>query len=117
MHVAFVCVMGSAFMEFRISVGKSDFADIRKENTYYVDKTEILYEFIFTGTNNFASYSVLDRQFSSYFGFTKEEVDKLLEAADRTEKADVIKEWYDGQVICYGVAFFQKQVKVKLLEK
>ena len=60
-------------------------------------------ESIFTGTNNFASYSVLDRQFSSYFGFTKDEVDKMLEAAGRTEKADVIKEWYDGYV--FGDSF------------
>ena len=60
-------------------------------------------ESIFTGTNNFASYSVLDRQFSSYFGFTKDEVDKMLEAAGRTEKADVIREWYDGYV--FGDSF------------
>jgi len=60
-------------------------------------------ESIFTGTNNFASYSVLDRQFSSYFGFTKEEVDKMLACAGRTEKADVIKEWYDGYV--FGDSF------------
>ena len=60
-------------------------------------------ESIFTGTNNFASYSVLDRQFSSYFGFTKDEVDKMLEAAGRTEKADVIRQWYDGYV--FGDSF------------
>lgn len=28
-------------------------------------------ESIFTGTNNFASYSVLDADFSKYFGFSK----------------------------------------------
>ena len=55
-------------------------------------------ESIFTGTNNFASYSVLDEDFSDYFGFSSDEVDKILEAADRTDKADIIKEWYDGYV-------------------
>ena len=55
-------------------------------------------ESIFTGTNNFASYSVLDNSFSGYFGFTDEEVDRMLEAADRTARKSTIKEWYDGYV-------------------
>ena len=55
-------------------------------------------ESIFTGTNNFASYSVLDERFSRYFGFLKDEVDTMLEAADRKEAAEEIKEWYDGYV-------------------
>ena len=55
-------------------------------------------ESIFTGTNNFASYSVLDEDFSDYFGFSGDEVDAILEAADRTDKADIIKAWYDGYV-------------------
>ncbi len=55
-------------------------------------------ESIFTGTNNFASYSVLDEDFSEYFGFSGDEVDAILEAADRKDKADIIKEWYDGYV-------------------
>ena len=55
-------------------------------------------ESIFTGTNNFASYSVLDEDFSDYFGFSGDEVNAILEAADRTDKADIIKEWYDGYI-------------------
>ncbi len=55
-------------------------------------------ESIFTGTNNFASYSVLDEDFSQYFGFSKKEIDAILEAADRTEMAETIREWYDGYV-------------------
>ena len=53
-------------------------------------------ESIFTGVNNFTSYSVLDEDFSQYFGFTQSEVDDLLNAADLSDKADVFKEWYDG---------------------
>lgn len=53
---------------------------------------------LFTGTNNFASYSVLDEDFSEYFGFSQDEVEEILTAADRNDKADVIKEWYDGYV-------------------
>ncbi len=56
-------------------------------------------ESIFTGTNNFVSYSVLDEEFSNYFGFSDYEVNTILEAAERTDKADTIKQWYDGYVI------------------
>ena len=55
-------------------------------------------ESIFTGTNNFASYSVLDKSFSQYFGFTDTEVDQMLVAADRTKRKNTITEWYDGYV-------------------
>ena len=55
-------------------------------------------ESIFTGTNNFASYSVLDERFSKYFGFLENEVETMLEVADRKEAAEEIKEWYDGYV-------------------
>lgn len=55
-------------------------------------------ESIFTGTNNFTSYSVLDADFSEYFGFSEDEVEQMLSAAGREEKAGVIKEWYDGYV-------------------
>lgn len=60
-------------------------------------------ESIFTGTNNVASYSVLDEDFSGYFGFTEDEVGEMLVAADRKDKAAVIKEWYDGYV--FGDSF------------
>jgi hypothetical protein len=53
-------------------------------------------ESIFTGTNNFASYSVLDEDFSEYFGFSEEEVNNMLSAADRQDRADSIREWYNG---------------------
>ena len=55
-------------------------------------------ESIFTGTNNFASYSILEKKFSPYFGFTQDEVKKMLEAAGLDDKAEVIKSWYDGYV-------------------
>ena len=53
-------------------------------------------ESIFTGVNNFAAYSVLDEEFSSYFGFTQEEITDLLKYYHREDKVDVVKDWYDG---------------------
>ena len=55
-------------------------------------------ESIFTGTNNFTSYSVLDERFSRYFGFSEGEVEKMLADADRKEAAAEVREWYDGYV-------------------
>ena len=55
-------------------------------------------ESIFTGVNNFASYSVLDKDFSQSFGFTQTEVDALLQAAEREDMSDVFKTWYDGYI-------------------
>ena len=55
-------------------------------------------ESIFTGTNNFMSYSVLDGRFSEFFGFTQGEVDKLLTDTGLTEKQEVIRNWYDGYI-------------------
>ena len=55
-------------------------------------------ESIFTGVNNFKSYSVLDEKFSSMFGFTQEEVDELLKTMDLEEKKDIFEEWYDGYI-------------------
>ena len=60
---------------------------------------KIAKESIFTGVNNFASYTVLDDRFSRYFGFTQTEVDELLNAAGLEEKREVFREWYDGYII------------------
>lgn len=53
-------------------------------------------ESIFSGLNNVRIYSVLDRKFSSYFGFTNEEVAEMASYYGVTEKLAEIKEWYDG---------------------
>ncbi len=55
-------------------------------------------ESIFTGVNNFKSYSILDSRFSSSFGFTRDEAEALLKAAGFADKMDLITDWYDGYV-------------------
>lgn len=57
-------------------------------------------ESIFTGTNNFVADTIADERFSSFFGFTDEEVRKLLENTGNLEYFDRIKKWYDGY--CFG---------------
>lgn len=53
-------------------------------------------ESIFSGLNNIRVYSVLDRRFSTYFGFTSDEVATMAAYYDAKEKLPEIKEWYDG---------------------
>ena len=53
-------------------------------------------ESIFTSVNNFTAYSVLDEEFSEFFGFTEEEVTELLKYYDREDALPLVKKWYDG---------------------
>ncbi|MDO5133071.1 MAG: AAA family ATPase [Eubacteriales bacterium] len=55
-------------------------------------------ESIFTGVNNFACYSVTSRKFSRYFGFTEEEVIRMLDAFGLSGRMDLIRKWYDGYI-------------------
>ena len=55
-------------------------------------------ESIFTGVNNFAFYSITNKRFSEYFGFTQDEVSEMLDVFEVSDKMDTIKEWYDGYI-------------------
>ncbi|MBQ6400017.1 MAG: AAA family ATPase [Clostridia bacterium] len=55
-------------------------------------------ESIFTGVNNFACYSVTSKEFSPYFGFTPEEVTKMLAEFGLSDRMEQIKAWYDGYI-------------------
>ena len=53
-------------------------------------------ESIFTGLNNFEINSIVDIDHDEQFGFTDDEVMKLLYDYDRSERYPDVKEWYDG---------------------
>ena len=53
-------------------------------------------ESIFTGLNNFEINSIVDIAHDEQFGFTDDEVRKLLTDYDRAERYPDVKEWYDG---------------------
>lgn len=53
-------------------------------------------ESIFTGLNNFEINSIVDIDHDEQFGFTDDEVMKLLSDYDRSERYHDAKEWYDG---------------------
>lgn len=53
-------------------------------------------ESIFTGLNNFKVLSITDVRFDEQFGFTENEVEKLLQEYHLEDHLSEIKEWYDG---------------------
>ncbi len=53
-------------------------------------------ESIFTGLNNFKILSITDSRFDEQFGFTDEEVQKLLADYHLEARFSETKEWYDG---------------------
>lgn len=53
-------------------------------------------ESIFTGLNNFKVLSILDSRFDEQFGFTDQEVQKILDDYELSPHFEETKEWYDG---------------------
>lgn len=53
-------------------------------------------ESIFTGLNNLYSNTITSTAFSSYFGFTSEEVERTFVALEVEDKLPLAREWYDG---------------------
>ena len=53
-------------------------------------------ESIFTGLNNFKVLSITDHRFDEHFGFTDDEVCRLLTAYGMEDHLSETKEWYDG---------------------
>ena len=57
-------------------------------------------ESIFTGMNNLVVYSVVDKPYSQYYGFTEKEIKQMLKYYNLQEKFETVKLWYDGYL--YG---------------
>ena len=53
-------------------------------------------ESIFTGLNNLEVISVLNENYSEYYGFTESEVKEMLRTYGLEEKLQEVKQWYDG---------------------
>ena len=53
-------------------------------------------ENIFTGLNNFKIFSITDSRFDEQFGFTEDEVEKMLKDYQLETHLASMKEWYDG---------------------
>ena len=53
-------------------------------------------ESIFSGMNNLKVNTILDDRYSTYFGFSRSEVEQMLDYYGQKEKLDEVCEWYDG---------------------
>ena len=53
-------------------------------------------ESIFTGLNNLCVMSIGNLEFAEYFGFTDEEVRRMLEYYGLSDHYETIRDWYDG---------------------
>ncbi|MCR5295021.1 MAG: AAA family ATPase [Lachnospiraceae bacterium] len=96
-------------MEFKVGVGKSDFAALRESGNYYVDKTEILYELV-RDTDNEVSLFTRPRRFGktlmmsmmeNFFSIRKDSRDAFAGLAV-TKHEDFCRKWMNQ----YPVLFF-----------
>ena len=55
-------------------------------------------ESVFSGLNNLGVYTLLDTAFSTSFGFTEPEVERLLDKAGLLGHRDAVRDWYNGYV-------------------
>jgi hypothetical protein len=62
-------------------------------------------ESIFTGLNNLTMISVLNREYSEYFGFTQDEADTMLKYYDLDKKREVLRDWYNGYLFGDSVVY------------
>ncbi len=53
-------------------------------------------EGIFSGVNNLMVYSIFQKEFGSYFGFTQEEVDQAINDFNVKHLSLELKDWYNG---------------------
>ena len=58
----------------------------------------LLKESFFTGLNNIEIISILNKSYDEYFGFTQNEVNKMLQDYNLNEKETLVKEWYNGYI-------------------
>ena len=86
-----------------INIMRSIYNKALKDNPYIklavlTGCLRIAEESIFTGLNNLAIKSIVDTDYDECFGFTNDEMNKLLSDTGLTEKQPVFKKWYDGYV-------------------
>ena len=91
------------FYEEIIGFMRRFFSGAFKDNRYlsYGFLTGILriaQESIFSGLNNLSVNSVIDREYDNFFGFTADEVSKMLRYYGVSEKENELKNWYDGYI-------------------
>ena len=91
----------SGFYEKMVSVIRSLFESALKTNDYLefavvTGCLRISKESIFTGLNNLNVVSITNSSFAEHFGFTQEEVERMLQDYGLAENLETVRKWYDG---------------------
>ena len=95
-------------MDFKVGVGKSDFAALRESGNYYVDKTELIYELV-NDTDNEVTLFTRPRRFGktlmmsmieNFFSIRKDSA-HIFEGLAITEHKDFCKEWMNQYPVLF----------------
>ncbi|WP_418489494.1 AAA family ATPase [Frisingicoccus sp.] len=89
------------FYEEIIGFMRNFFSGVFKDNKnlsygFLTGILRIAQESIFNGLNNLTVNSIMDEEYDNYFGFTGEEVTRMLEYYGVSEKESELRDWYDG---------------------
>ena len=96
-HVAF----DKGYYDKRIGFMRNLMSTVFKDNTdifrgVITGILRVSKESIFSGLNNIAVFSLLDRPMCTSFGFTQEETDRMLDDYSFGTHKEEVKQWYDG---------------------
>lgn len=72
---------------------------------------------IFTGLNNLDAYNLTDQHMSDKFGFTHEEVVKLLEYYEMYDSKEAIEKWYDGYTFGRNTKIYNPWSLIKCISR
>ncbi|MFO7734682.1 MAG: AAA family ATPase, partial [bacterium] len=97
-HASFV----NGFYDDMINFMRNFLSAGLKDTSEYLEKSiitgimRVARESIFSGLNNLGVYTILRDEFSEFFGFTENEVKRILKEKNALERLDSLKKWYDG---------------------
>ncbi len=97
MHEAY---MGNFYQEM-MQLMRSILGEALKDNSaiskgVLTGITRIAQESLFSGLNNISIYTLLKEKYGQYFGFTEEEVLKLITESKKEVSMSSVTEWYNG---------------------
>ena len=87
-----------------IDLMRSIFGEALKDNEYLnkgiiTGITRVAQESLFSGVNNLEVYSMLRQDYGQYFGFSEEEVVKLMDETEQQISIDEVRGWYNSYQI------------------
>jgi hypothetical protein len=96
-HAAFVHGYGAPVIELFRAVLTNGLKDNpHLERGVVTGVLRVSRESIFSGLNNLAVHTLLQKSFSTCFGFTQSEVESLVAQAGRSDAMELVRTWYDG---------------------